>query len=50
MLRKTDDRELDMALPRKIQGRPYSVSATPICLPTCQSFLFFSLSAAVAFP
>lgn len=39
-----------MALPRKMWGHPYSVSATPICLPICQSFLFFSLSAAVAFP
>lgn len=50
MLRKTQWRELDMALPRKMRGHPYSVSATPICLPICQSFLFFSLSAAVAFP
>lgn len=50
MLRKTQWRELDMALPRKMWGHPYSVSATPICLPICQSFLFFSLSAAVAFP
>lgn len=50
MLRKTQWRELDIALPRKMRGHPYSVSATPICLPICQSFLFFSLSAAVAFP